>query len=204
MALGLNDPGFWDAAYAGRRPHWDLNGPAPVFRRLAESGAYPPGRMIVLGAGRGHDAFLFARHGFAVTALDFAPEATREMRARAAAEGPLEVLQADFFDLPRPLDGTFDYALEYVFYCAIAPARRTEYADAVARLLKPGGLFIDLAFPLDGRTGGPPFTVSVDELLTLFTARGFSLLRRETPPDSVKPRRGAEELLVLEKNQRAP
>ena len=52
------------------------------------------------------------------------------------------------------LDYSFDYLLEYTCFCAIDPKRRTEYADLVDRLLKPGGTYIDLAFPLDGRGGG--------------------------------------------------
>mgnify|MGYP001611932548 CR=1 FL=1 len=195
----VNAAAFWESAYQTGQTAWDLRGPTPIFRRLAESGAYPPGRMIVLGAGRGHDALEFARHGFAVTAVDFAPEAVREMRLASNLLAPVEVLPADIFDLPRALDGAFDYALEYVLFCAIDPARRADYADAVTRVLRPGGLFIDLAFPLDGRGGGPPFAVSVDEVLALFSARGFVLRHREMPADSVKPRRGVEELLIFQK-----
>jgi hypothetical protein len=80
---------------------------------------------------------------------------------------------------------------------AVDPPRRPEYADLVARLLGPGGTFIDLAFPLDDHAGGPPFAVSSSELLALFGARRFTLLQRETPSDSVPQRRGLEELLIF-------
>jgi len=77
--------------------------------------------------------------------------------------------------------------------------RRADYADVVTRLLKPGGLYIDLAFPLDGRPGGPPFAVSTAQILGLFQERGFKLNSRESPIDSVSPRRGKEELLIFQK-----
>ena len=48
-------------------------------------------------------------------------------------------------------------------------------------------------------TGGPPFSVSVPEVLRLFQERGFKLVEREMPSDSVPSRRGAEELLLLQK-----
>jgi methyl halide transferase len=83
--------------------------------------------------------------------------------------------------------------------CAIDPNRRAEYADLVKRLLKPKGICIDLAFPLDGRRGGPPFAVSASEILNLFQKRGFKLLSREVPVDSVAQRRGAEELFIFQK-----
>ncbi len=196
----VNHPAFWDEIYQNGRAGWDMGGPTPVFRRLANSGAYPPGRMIVLGAGRGHDAFEFSRRGFAVTAVDFADEPVAAMRAALDPRAPVEILQSDLFALPPALAAAFDYVLEYTCYCAIDPSRRADYADVVTNLLKPGGLYLDLAFPIDGRPGGPPFAVSTGEVLALFAARGCTLLHREFPPDSVKPRRGAEELLIFRRD----
>ncbi|MGH2349519.1 MAG: methyltransferase domain-containing protein [bacterium] len=196
----VNRADFWEGAYQEGRDGWDLGGPTPVFQRLLRSGEFPPGRVIVLGAGRGYDAREFARHGFTVTAVDFAADAAREMRARTDPHAPLEVLQGDIFELPRALEGTFDYVLEYTCFCAIDPRRRGEYADLVARLLKPGGHFIDLAFPIGSHAGGPPFAVSVEEMLDLFRAREFVLVRRESPDDSVAARLGHEELLILRRS----
>jgi SAM-dependent methyltransferase len=122
------------------------------------------------------------------------------MHRLAVAEAPLEILQHDIFTLPDTLNHSFDYVLEYTCFCAIDPGRRAEYADLVARLLKPNGIYIDLAFPLDGRKGGPPFAVSASEILDLSQARGFKLLSREKPLDSVKPRRQAEELFIFQKS----
>lgn len=196
----VNSPSFWEDVYQRGEAGWDIGGPTPVFRRLLESKQFAPGTIIVLGAGRGHDAREFARQGFTVTAVDFAAQAARDMRALAEPDAPVEILQADIFDLPPALDGAFDYALEYVCFCAIPPRRRAEYADVVTRLLKPGSVFIVLAFPLEIRDGGPPFAVSSGEFLSLFRARGFTLLHREFPPDSIQPRRRREELLIFQKD----
>jgi SAM-dependent methyltransferase len=120
------------------------------------------------------------------------------MQRLAEPDAPVEISQADIFTLPHTFDEMFDYVLEYTCFCAIDPSRRAEYADLVARLLKPGGTYIDLAFPLDDHAGGPPFAVSLSEILVLFRARIFTLLRRETPTDSVPQRRGLEELLIFQ------
>lgn len=199
MTLDVNFPDKWQADYQRRSDGWDLGGPTPALKRLASAGGLSPGRLIVLGAGRGHDARGFARQGFDVTAVDFAPHAVREMKMLADPLAPVDVLSQDLFKLPMDLNGTFDYVLEYTCFCAIDPKRRAEYADLVQRLLKPGGTYIDLAFPLDGRPGGPPFATSPKEMQGLFEARGFRLLSREVPPDSVSQRRGAEELLLFRK-----
>jgi phospholipid N-methyltransferase len=204
MSDDVNFPDKWEANYAGGTDGWDLGGPTPTFRRLAANGQIKSGRMIVLGAGRGYDAREFARHGFQVTAVDFAPYAVREMHRLYDPAAPINAMHHDLFRLPRELDRQFDYVLEYTCFCAIDPKRRAEYADVVARLLKPQGIYIDLAFPLDRHDGGPPFTVAIDEVLGLFTVRGFELIRRETPIDSVESRRGREELLILRHNSINP
>lgn len=199
MPMDVNLPEKWEVDYERKTDGWDLGGPTPVFKRLAMSGRFKPGRMIVPGAGRGHDAREFARHGFKVTAIDFAPHAIHEMKRLSDPNAPIEILQHDLFALPSELNNSFDYLLEYTCFCAIDPKRRTEYADLVTRLLKPGGTYIDMAFPLDGRAGGPPFSVSADEVMKLFVERGFKLLSREKPEDSIKPRRHAEELFIFQK-----
>lgn len=195
----LNDPEYWQNIYREGKARWDLAGPTPVFERLAATADYPAGKMIVLGAGRGHDARMFAKHGFQVTAIDFAPEAIRAMYALAQPGARHGIIQADMFELPDLLHEQFDYVLEYVFFCAIDPSRRAEYADVVARLLRTGGRYIALAFPLGDHEGGPPFAVDTDELVGLLAARGFVLERREWPADSVPGRAGREELVVMRK-----
>ena len=195
----INSPQFWQEIYRQGRAGWDLGGPTPVFVRLLRNHYLTPGRIIVLGAGRGHDARLFARHGFRVTAVDFAPEAIREMQARNDPEAPVAVIHDDIFDLHPLLYGIFDYVLEYTFFCAIDPGRREAYAEVVDKLLKPGGRYVALAFPIGEREGGPPFAVNPDQLIRSLLERGFTLQRRETPPDSVPQRQGIEELLILQK-----
>lgn len=197
----VDSAAFWETAYQNETAYWDMGRSHPVFEHLAASGQFSPGQMIVLGAGRGYDARLFAQHGFEVTAVDFAADAARDMHALNDAEAPIEIVQADIFNLPSDLEGTFDYLLEYTCFCAIDPARRPEYADLAARLLRLGGTFIALAFPIWEREGGPPFAVTADETIALFEARGFSLLHREDQPSaSVKSRRAFESLLILKKN----
>jgi SAM-dependent methyltransferase len=171
-----------------------------VFRNLLASRQLSPGKILVVCAGRGHDAREFARHGFQVTAVDFAPSAAQEMSRLTDPDSPMEILQQDLFTLPHNLDGQFDYVLEYTCYCAIDPKRRNEFVDLIARLLKPGGLYISLAYPLTQKQGGPPFAVAVSELQRLFQERGFKLIEREQPSGSVPRRRGAEELLMFEKS----
>ena len=204
--MNTDSSDFWELFYRNNTTQWDLGGPTPVFCRLAESGqitpehALPPGKMIVPGAGRGYDARVFARHGFTVTAVDFASDAIRDMHLLAEPDAPVAIVHADWFDLPSFFEGTFDYVLEYVAYCAIDPARRAEYAEVVNWLLKPGGRFIGLMFPISHHKGGPPFGVSSHEIIKTLTVQDFTLTHREYPVDSIKPRAKREELIILQKS----
>src|SRR5262245_16686906 len=121
MTNDVNSPQKWETDYARKTDGWDLGGPTPIFKRLILSQQLIPGRMIVLGAGRGHDAREFARHGFQVTAVDFASHAIHELERLADPEAPIEILQHDLFTLPHKMDDSFDYVLEYTCFCAIDP-----------------------------------------------------------------------------------
>ena len=195
----VNSPSFWEESYRSGRTGWDLGMPTPVFQRLAESKQFPPGKMLVICAGRGYDARLFARLGFQVTAVDFADEAVKEMQSMLNPDLSMEVIQADLFDLPTFMKEEFDYILEYTCFCAIDPQRRSDYIESVSSLLKPGGYYIALAFPIAKRSGGPPFLVTPDELIDPLGDRGFELVSREVPENSVPGREGIEELLILRK-----
>ncbi|MEM7111891.1 MAG: methyltransferase domain-containing protein, partial [Chloroflexota bacterium] len=194
-----NSPEFWEHVYQEMDAPWDLGRPTPVFQQLVDEKRFGPGKLIVLGAGKGHDARLFAQAGFAVTAVDFAETAVRHMHANNDPTAPFTPLQADIFALPAELNGTFDYVLEYTCFCAIDKTRRPEYADLVQRLLRPGGTYIALAFPIVDKIGGPPFAVQPDELIQLFTERNFSLESRMMPTNSTPHRQGIEELVVMQK-----
>jgi hypothetical protein len=149
----VNLPSKWEADYEGKTDGWDLGGPTPIFKRLMAGDEFKPGRLIVPGAGRGHDAREFARHGFEVTAVDFSAHAVGEMRRLASPDAPVEILQSDLFKLPAGLDASFDYVLEYTCFCAIDPKRRGECrpdrppAEARRPVHRPG---LPPGFP-DGR-----------------------------------------------------
>ena len=55
MMAEADVPQFWETYYQNNHFPWDLGGPTPVFERLAAEGQFKPGRLIVLGAGRGHE-----------------------------------------------------------------------------------------------------------------------------------------------------
>lgn len=191
MQTDPSSPSFWQAKYAEGRTGWDLGEAAPAWERLVSLHGLAPGRTLVVGAGRGHDAFWFAERGHDVLALDFAPSAVAAIRARAAERGlNLTAREGDLFRLDPAEVGAFDLVVEHTCFCAIEPARRSEYVEAIARVLRPGGWFLGVFF-WKLPDGGPPFRTSEEELRELF-APGFDLLRLEPNPASHPTRAGQE------------
>ena len=192
--LGVSQPSFWETAYREGRTGWDLGGPTPPFVYLLRGPQPPPpGRMLVVGAGRGHDALLFAQAGSDVTALDFAPAAVTEMTRLVRQTGvKMEVIEADVFDIGQRWPEGFDYVLEHTCFCAIDPARRLEYVAAVHAVLRPGGELIAL-FYAHGRAGGPPFATTEAEIRRLFEP-GFVVEELAMTSHSTASRRGEEML----------
>jgi SAM-dependent methyltransferase len=205
----VNSAEFWDAAYRDDRDGWDMGTPTPLFASLLErhgrdlrslggpdfSSRQDAVRVALPCSGRGYDAQLFARHGFAVTAIDFSALALEALRAESAA---LDILQTDLFHLPGARPAYFDLIVEYTCVCAIEPARRAELVAVFDSILRPDGVLLMLLFPVDGRPGGPPFSIDPDEWRALMAPR-FDLLHDEIPDDSVKPRRGKERLMLWRK-----
>lgn len=183
MATDVSDPNYWNELYVSQQAGWDKGTAAPPIARLLGERLLPPGgTLAVLGAGRGHEAAAAAGAGYAVTAIDFAPEAVKAMRSR----GGFTVLQADVFSVAGP----FDAALEHTCFCAIDVKRRDEYVDAVANMLKPDGVLFGL-FYAHGRPGGPPFDTNADEVRERFSRR-FHIERLLVPSDSFDNRAGKE------------
>ena len=156
---------FWDQRYREGSDGWELQRPAPPLERLLRHhplAPRPPGRVLVPGCGRGHEARLLAELGFAVIGLDFSGEALREARQRHGEDSArLRWVQADLLD-PDSLaaagidDASFDGVLEHTCFCAIEPEARPSYLRSIKRLLAPDGWLLGL-FWCHGRQGGPPF-----------------------------------------------
>ena len=183
MTSPVPDTGsWWDQRDLDGTDRWELGAPAPPLARFLKEQAQapqPPGRVLVPGCGRGHEAALLASLGFEVVGLDFSAEAVREARRLHGEQaGRLTWVQADLLDA-EALDAaglgsaSCDGVLEHTCYCAIDPALRQAYRSTVARLLQPEGWLFGL-FWCHGRPGGPPYGSDADQLVADFTAAGFS------------------------------
>ena len=188
----------WEDRYQSSGDRWNLGFPAPPFvSLLASNNAPQPGKLAVIGCGKGHDAFFFAESGFEVVGFDFAPSAIAEAAATAKArEIPALFLQRDIFTLDKEFASSFDYVLEHTCFCAIDPSLRSQYVEVVKSLLRPGGKLIAL-FYTHNRPDGPPFGIKPQEVLDYFAA-DFETILFQKAKDSIERRQGNEHLAIFQ------
>ena len=103
----------------------------------------PAGAFILdLGAGVGRHALALARKGFAVAALDAAPEGIVEITRIAAAEDLTVDARTGLMTALPFADAVFDHVLSWnVIYHGDEDVLRATIAE-IARVLKPGGTFL--------------------------------------------------------------
>lgn len=188
------EPEYWEQRYREGSSRWDLKQASPPLVSLLNFPSLaPPGRVAVLGCGRGYDALLFAAHGFEVVGFDFAASAIADAKALAQAAGSTaQFLQRDIFDLPTEFPNSFDYVVEHTCFCAIEPDQRPDYVQLVREILKPHGEMIGIFFTHQ-RSGGPPFGVTTAEIEQYFELH-FEILSLIPVTNSVSERQGEEHL----------
>lgn len=195
---------FWQSRYDSRDTPWDLGGPSPHFERLLQQSPawlQPPGRVAVLGAGRGHDAARFAQAGFTVVAFDYAPGALAEAQRLYGdwvTQGCLRLEQMDVLTLGRekdtPWTHAFDWVLEHTCFCAIHPQSRPDYVRTVKRILQPAGCLVGVFWEHDGQDG-PPYSSTLDDVQRVFGPEWR--IRTGDTGEAAPGRRGTERLLFI-------
>jgi SAM-dependent methyltransferase len=132
---------FYEAWYRVASPPWS-GAPRSELVELVTSGALKPGRALDLGCGEGDNAVFLAQHGFAVTAVDFAPAAIAKARRKARAAGVSVDFLVDDLTRPQLLRGTFDLLVDYGTLDDLGPSERDDYVRAVVPLGGSGSQFL--------------------------------------------------------------
>jgi SAM-dependent methyltransferase len=173
--------GGWEGAYATTdEVGWDTGDPQPAVKRLVDADAFAD-PVLDVGCGLGTESCFLASAGYDVLGVDVAPTAVERARDRAAdrdLDDRVAFAVGDAFDLGTPA-GVVDErwagsVLDVgVFHALPGPDsehcdRRGEYADALARVLEPGGRAFVLAFGPDAPADWPPNHIARDDVRDAF------------------------------------
>ena len=187
----------WNWRYVEGDTPWDKGSAHPALDTALAHGAFS-GRVLVPGCGTGHDVRALAARGLEVTGLDIAPLALEKARSHAPV-GREQYLLGDLFAMPSEFESSFNGIFEHTCFCAIDPARRGEYVEAVAALLQPGGTLLSVFFLDPGNDGdGPPFGCTVEVIDRLF-APYFRMLEERSEIPTFPEREGRELLRLFER-----
>jgi len=182
----------WESRYQTHDMPWEKGAPSPgLVDFLAGQAGLPRGTVLVPGCGTGHDARQWAAAGFTVRGCDIAPSAIRLAEEKTAVAGlSARFILGDFLADAAP--GPYDWIFEHTLFCAIDPARRDDYVNAVLRRLKAGGSYLAVNYLIPDRDG-PPFGTTRQELMARFSPHLD--LQAEWVPRSYPNRTGLELML---------
>ena len=194
----INKPNFWNQKYIDNDFSWDISSPTPIFVDYFNE-IKNKKDILIPGCGLGHDAIYLSRKGHNVTALDFSSFAINYIKNKYVKNN-LKAIKQDFFELDSKLFNQFDIVLEYTFFCAIHPSKRTSYVNLVSRLLKKNGFLIAIFLPINKAEddSGPPFGVDINKIIKMFS-KNFNIIVNRKSLLSIPPRKDSELFLVMEK-----
>ncbi len=150
------EPRTWDERYKTSDLPWDTGRPDMHLQALMPHLALDS--ALDIGCGTGTNAVWLAQLGHRVVGVDLSPVAIERSQERAEAAGVPVVFQSlDVLEDPipgAPFDLVFDRGCFHVF----EGEQRTAFAQKVASLLAPDGVWISLLGSTDGpeRDTGPP------------------------------------------------
>ncbi len=187
----------WEERYQQSDTPWEKGCAHPGLAEFLRR-APVRGRVFVPGCGLGHDVRALAATADEVVGLDVSPSAIRAAKAQPAVGGERYVA-GDLFALPKKMENAFDWVFEHTCFCAIPPARRADYVEAVAATLQPGGKLLAIFFlnpDMAPDESGPPFGTTKAELDALFGPY-FTLLAEWEPPATHEGREQREVFRLL-------
>lgn len=158
---------------------WDQALPPPEV--LATVPTLAPGRALDLGFGLGRASLYLAGLGWQVDGVDFIPQAVAEAQQRAEKAGLADRItyhQGSVAELGF-LAGPYDFALDVGCAHGLDVDELRGYHRGLARLLKPGALYLLFAHVNDDQADPESQRwMNETDLLTIF-AQGFVLERLE-------------------------
>ncbi len=158
---------FFDSAYRGGRPPWDIGRPQKEFVELVKRGEIK-GSVLDIGCGTGDNALFFASEGHEVWGVDSVLLAIEKAGEKAARRGlNVHFLVMDVLHLSG-LDRTFDTAIDSGLFHTLSDEDRPIFARSLASVLKPGGNYFMLCFSDLEPPGYGPRRVTQQEIRDTF------------------------------------
>ena len=159
------DPASWNDRYTDGALPWDTGVPDSHLSDVLDDYSISPGPALEVGCGTGTNVIWLAKHGFQVTGIDLSPVAIKRAKAKVAHAGVDSRLLSGDFLVTQIRGGPFEFVYDRgCFHVFGEAADRARYAERVAGLLSPEGIWHSLIGSTDGppRDSGPPRHSALD------------------------------------------
>ncbi|MBK9729944.1 MAG: SAM-dependent methyltransferase [Chitinophagaceae bacterium] len=189
------DAAYWEARYKNQETGWDIGTVSPPLKSYFEQLKDKSARILIPGAGNGHEAAFLLDQGFNnVFMLDISKTPLLNFEEKYPSFPKAHLVHENFFEH----NGIYDLIIEQTFFCALDPALRSAYAKKMYSLLATPGTLAGLLFDDPLMKDGPPFGGTREEYLKHFRPY-FTLRTFERATNSIVPRAGRELFMILKK-----
>jgi cyclopropane fatty-acyl-phospholipid synthase-like methyltransferase len=154
---------FFDSAYRGGRPPWDIGRPQKEYVGLVRRGEIT-GSVLDIGCGTGENALFFAGEGHEVWGIDSVPAAIGKAKEKAAQRGiQVQFLVLDALHMST-LTRKFETVTDSGFFHTLSDEDRPVFVESLAAVLAPRGRYFMLCFSDQEPPGYGPRRVSQQEI----------------------------------------
>jgi SAM-dependent methyltransferase len=140
----------YDQIYRRGATRWDteeVDLPTDLERCIESVQISSPSCALDLGCGRGTMAIYLAKCGWQVVGVDFSSVALASARAKAIGVPSVTFIEGDVSRLEAiGVRGPFDLVYDRGCYHSLPVGQREAYVQELARVLRPGGLFLLWAY----------------------------------------------------------
>lgn len=191
------DENYWNNLYQNRRTGWDIGYASPPITNYIDQLTDKNIKILIPGAGRAWEVEYLFNNGFKnVFMLDIAENAIKEFTLRCPDFPEKNIIREDFFKHTAK----YDLIIEQTFFSSILPDLRNNYVDKIYNLLNDSGKLVGLLFGIIFPFEAPPYGGNIDEYRKLFQKK-FNFVHFDTANNSIKPRKGNELFILLEKKK---
>lgn len=170
---------MYNLVYRFGAPRWDTSiTPPEVVAVIEGAAAVPAGRALDLGCGTGTNVIYLAQHGWEAVGVDFAPIAIQRAREIAKDIPGAAFVAGDVSQLLHlGIGGPFDLVLDIGCFHGLPVHSRQAYVQEVARVTRPGALFMIWAIAGDRRPFIPGVPIMQDKEIAERFGQDFTLER---------------------------
>lgn len=177
------DPTFWLERWQQGQTGFHLETVHPLLERHWPSCVgQAQGPVMVPLSGKSVDLHYLSARGHAVTGIELSdiairqffegfgqiPESRRVSCGRVYEKDRIRLFEGDFFDLDRESLGEIAFVYDRAALIAMNPSQQTHYAAQLRALTRPAPIFLITLEYDPCAMDGPPFTVSAQDVETLF------------------------------------